>query len=203
MTGVENQETGKPVRDRKRSRAQRLRQRLSETANEGTTTGLEQVFEAKLAAVKTYEHQLATVSDPYARAALQRMIRQERKELLNLTELIGLVEESPEMGRLARTRHRMAYQLKTTTGRDAGFWLGAAAVGVILLPSVREKLRPLAVKTVQGFMELSEQVKGLFSGVKEDLEDLVSEAQFENLKQSIDGAISEEPLKTEGPDKLN
>ncbi|MBP2652733.1 MAG: hypothetical protein H6Q73_302 [Firmicutes bacterium] len=50
--------------------------------------------------------------------------------------------------------------------------------------------------TVQGVIALSEQVKGLFSGVREDIEDLVSEAQFENLKQSIDAGIVEEPIAT-------
>ncbi len=182
-------------RDQGLSRGQRLRRRLAETTNAESTAGLEQIFEAKLAAVNVYEKQLATVTDPYARKTLQHMIRQERQELLRLAELIDLVEAGPELGRMTRARRRFSHQIRTTTGRDASFWLGAAVVGALLLPSVREQIRPLAVKTMHGVMDLSEQVKGLFSGVREDLEDLISEAQFEKLKQSIDASILEdEPL---------
>ncbi|MBP2662088.1 MAG: hypothetical protein H6Q71_36 [Firmicutes bacterium] len=197
MASIENQAMETTPKDRKISRAQRLRERLSETANEDSMIGMEQIFEAKLAAVNTYEKQLASVTDPYARKTLQRMIRQERKELLGLAELIDLVENSPDMGALARSRRRFNHQIKTTTGRDASFWLGAAAVGALLLPGVREQIRPLAVKTVQGVIALSDQVKGLFSGVKEDIEDLVSEAQFEKFKQSIDSGILEESMENE------
>ena len=120
------------------------------------------------------------------------MIYQERQELMRLTELIELVEISPDIGHITRARRRFSHRMKSKTGRDTGFWLGAIAVGALLLPSVRESLRPLAVKTAQGVMDLSEGFKGLFSGMREDLEDIVSEAQFEKLKQSIDTAITEE-----------
>ncbi|MDR3565649.1 MAG: hypothetical protein P4N59_30005 [Negativicutes bacterium] len=199
MVGIENQPTENGPKEQRMSRGQRLRQRLAETANEESTVGLEHIFEAKLAAVNVYEKQLASVTDPYARKTLQYMIRQERQELLRLAELIDLVEISPEMGRITRARRRFGHQVKTTTGRDASFWLGAAVVGALLLPGVREQIRPLAVKTVQGVMDISEQVKGLFGGFREDLEDLVSEAQFEKLKQSIDSSILEDSVQPEMP----
>jgi len=174
---------------------------MAEATDEETLAGLERIFEAKLAAVNVYEKQLASVTDPFARRTLQRMIRQERQELLDLTDLTDLVEAGPDMGNIARARRRFGHRLKMTTGQDAKFWLGALVVGSLLLPGVREKVRPLAVKTVQGIMDLSEQVQGLFSGVKEDIEDLVSEAQFEKFKQSIDDAIGEELPPPAGPDE--
>jgi len=201
VAGIENQPMDNGQREQHVSRGQRLRRRLTETVNQESTAGLEQIFEAKLAAVNVYEKQLTSVTDPYARKTLQQMIRQERQELLRLAELIDLVEAGPEMGRMTRARRRFSHQIKTTTGRDANFWLGAAVVGALLLPSVREQIRPLAVKTVQGVMDLSEQVKGLFSGVREDLEDLVSEAQFEKLKQSIDSSIMEEVSLPDAPNE--
>lgn len=168
-------------------RAQRMREQVRQCSNEETIAGLEQVFEAKLAAIRTYEQRLAAVTDPYARRALQRMICQERKELLHLAELTELVEQSPEMNGLMRTRRRFNHQVKACTGQDMKFWLGAAAVGAVLLPGVREQLRPLAVKVVQGVMGLTEQAQGLFSGMREDMEDLVSEAQFERFTHTFDG----------------
>lgn len=187
----ERPETRSRPRNERRSRGQRMRERIAQTTNVESAEGLDQIFEAKLAAVGTYERKLATITDPYARNVLQDMIRQERRELMQLTELADLVEQSPDMNSFNRARRRLGHQMKMKTGQNPAFWLGTAALGILLLPSVREKIRPLAIKTVQGIMGLSEQAQGLFSGVREDLEDIVSEAQFEQFKQSIDGAIEE------------
>lgn len=185
--------------DPKYNRRQRMRELAMDTGNEETVMGLEQVFEAKLAAIRIYEQKLSTVTDPYARRTLQQMIRKERKELLYLADLTDLVEQSPEMNGLARTRRRFNHEVKMRTGQNLTFWLGAAAVGAVLLPSVREKLRPLAVKMVQGAMGLTDQAQGLFSGMREDIEDLVSEAQFERFRDSLDNEIETGPVKPEGP----
>lgn len=195
----EERENRSRTRSERRSGGQRMRERIAETTNQESSKGLEQIFEAKLAAVRTYESKLASVTDPYARKVLQNMIKQERRELMNLTELADLVDQSPDMGGFTLARRRMGHQLKMRTGQDTTVLFGTAALGMLLLPSVREKLRPLAVKTVEGIMGLSEQAQGLFSGVREDLEDIVSEAKFENFKQSIDGAIEETVTDPNGP----
>ena len=200
MPSIETPHAEMTKKEGRTTRADRLRQRVAETTGEESLVGLEKIFEAKLAAVGVYEQQLASVTDPFARKTLQSMIRQERQELLNLAELTDLVEASPDMGNIARTRRRLSHRLKMSTGQDTKFWLGALMVGTLLLPSVREKFRPLAVRTAQGILELSEQVQGLFSGVKEDIEDLVTEAQFEKLRQSIDDAIAEELPPSAGPE---
>ncbi|SHI77043.1 hypothetical protein [Propionispora hippei] len=187
----ERQEAKAQERYERKSRGQRMRERISETTNVESSESLDQIFEAKLAAVSTYERKLATITDPYARSVLQDMIRQERRELMHLTELADFVEQSPDMNGFTRAHRRMGHRMKMKTGHSPAFWLGTAALGMLLLPSVREKLRPLAIKTVQGIMGLSEQAQGVFSGVREDLEDIVSEAQFEQFKQSIDSAIEE------------
>lgn len=198
-----SQEKAEQSEEKQSGRAKKMRERAMEATNEDTVIGLEQVFEAKLAAIRTYEKRLAMVTDPYARKSIQNMIRKERRELVNLADLTELVEQGPEMNALTRTRRRLNHQVAANTGKDLTFWLGAAVVGAVLLPSVREKLRPLAVKAVQGVMGLSEQAQGLFSGVREDIEDLVSEAQFEKLRDSIDGAIAGETGEPELPTDLN
>ena len=180
----------------KRSRGQLLRSRAMETSCEDTALGLEQVFEAKLTAIRIYEQKLNTISDPYARKALVQMIRKERKELLELAELTDLVEKGPEMNGLMRSKYHFNHEVKMRTGHNVTFWLGAIVVAAALMPSVREKLRPLAVKAVQGVIGLTEQAQGIFSGVREDIEDLVSEAQFERFKDSLDD-IEEETEATD------
>lgn len=108
-------------------------------------------------------------------------------------------KSSPWLYTLTLARRKMAHQLKMRTGQDPTVLFGTVVLGMLLLPSVREKLRPLAVKTVEGIMGLSEQAQGVFSGVREDLEDIVSEAKFENFKSSIDNAIGETEPDPNGP----
>jgi hypothetical protein len=172
-------------------RSQRLKAKAAAVSNEETIAGLEQVFEAKLAAVQSYEQKLSQVTDPYAMKTLRQMIRQERQELMSLAELIELVEISPNIGSVKRLNRQFNHRIKSSTGRTPGFWLTAVLASAVLIPSVRESLRPLALKAIQGVMELGEQAQGLFSGVKEELADLVAEAQFEKFKQSMDDPVDE------------
>jgi len=181
------------------NRSQELRRQALESAGEETLVGLEQVFEAKLAAIGVYEQRLQSMTDPYAKRTLQGMIANERKELLHLTELIELVEQSPDMGTLTRARRQLSHQVKVHTGKTPAFWLGATVLGAVMIPSVRESIRPALVKALQSIMELSEQAQGLFSGAREDLEDLMSEAQFERFKSSIDEGIDEAAVPTPEP----
>lgn len=187
------------AKQRSGSRSKELRRQALESAGEETLVGLEQVFEAKLSAIRVYEQRLQSMTDPYARRTLQGMIANERKELLHLAELIDLVEQSPDMGTLTRARRKISHQVKFRTGRPPAFWLGAAVLGAVMIPSVRESIRPALVKTMQSVMELSEQAQGLFSGVREDFEDLMSEAQFERFKNSIDEAVDEATVPTPEP----
>jgi hypothetical protein len=180
-------QTEEPVAPAKKriSRSSRIRQQALESVNEETVNSLEQVFEAKMAAIRTYEQKMATVTDPYARRSLQYMIQEERNQLLNLADLVEIVEQSPDMGRLGRARKRLTHQMRTTPGRNVTLGLGIAILGVLMLPTVRDTLRPIALRAFQGVMDLSEQAQGLVAGMKEDLEDIVAEAQFEKLKDSM------------------
>lgn len=178
------EEPGTPVKKRN-SRGSRIRQQAMESVNEQTVSSLEQVFEAKMAAIKTYEQKLATVSDPYAQKSLRYMIQEERTQLLNLADLVEIVEQSPDMGRLSRARKRLTHQMRTNPGRSAALGVGIALLGVLMLPTVKDKLRPMVQKAFQGIMDLSEQAQGLAVTMREDIEDIVAEAQFEKMKEAM------------------
>lgn len=191
---VESQsKTGRECRDIERNSAKssQRRQQALAAMNEETVTSLDEVFEAKLNAVRAYEQRLARVADPYARQTLQKMIQAERRQLLNLAELIDIVEESPNMGGFTRATRRMTHRLKTGDGKNALYGLGAIALAAMLIPGVKDALKPLVGKVMSGVNELSEQAQGLISSVKEDMEDMVAEAEFEKLKQAIDHEVAE------------
>lgn len=178
--------------ERRYGQAMRMRQRAMNAGNYDTLTGVEEIFEAKLLAIQSYERKLTTINDPYARKVLMNMIEEERRQLVNMSELAELVEQGPEMNGFKRTGRRLNHLVKTQTGKNLGFWLGAATLGIVLLPTVRDKLRPLAVSAVQGVMGLTEQAQGVLSGIREDIEDLVCEAQFEKYKEAV-SPVNNEP----------
>lgn len=170
------------------------RKQAMETMNEESVAALDEVFTAKLAAVRASEHQLASISDPYAHKALQQMIQEERSQLLNLADLIEMVEQGAESGSFTKARQRMSHRLKSPSNKNFAYGVGVALLGALLFPTLKESLHPVAMKAVQGVKDLSEQAKGLLSSVKEDMEDMVAEAEFEKLKNSIDNAVAEEEL---------
>lgn len=171
------------------NRGRSRRQMALEAVNEESVAALEQIFDEKLAAVRSYERQLSGITDPYARQALQDMVLEERTQLIRLAELIEIVEQGPELGRFARSRRQLEHRLTKGNTKSFAYGAGLAILGMLLFPTVKEGLRPVMEKTVRGFMDLTERAQGLVSSVKEDMEDLVAEAEFERLKQSIDSEI--------------
>ncbi|GMB02235.1 hypothetical protein [Pelosinus sp. IPA-1] len=175
-------------------RGRNRRKQVMETMNEESIVALDEVFTAKLAAVRASEQRMANISDPYARKALQRMIQEERSQLMNLAELIEMVEQNPESGSFARARRQMSHRLKNPSNKNFVYGVGVALLGALLFPTLKESLHPVAMKAMQGVKDLSDQAQGLLSGVREDIEDLVAEAEFEKLKSSIDSAMTGEEL---------
>jgi hypothetical protein len=196
-----NEEREALLENRGRARGRNRRQQAMETMNEESVAALDQVFTAKLEAVRASEQRLASISDPYARKALQQMIQDERKQLLNLAELIEMVEQSPENGAFTRARRQMAHRLKNPSTKSFAYGIGITLLGALLFPTLKDSLHPVAMKAMQGIKDLSEQAQGLLGSVREDMEDLVAEAEFERLKSSIDSEVEdvlgdpEDPLK--------
>ncbi|HEY3366982.1 MAG TPA: DUF5132 domain-containing protein [Symbiobacteriaceae bacterium] len=119
--------------------------------------------------------------------------RRRRRELLR-----ALLEEEEQADSAAFTEAEMVGLLRELRGAQAprplgglmspeqlqGFmWgVGAAALLLMVLPQAKQVLRPFAVSTMKGAMELMDQLKGLMGQAGEGLQDLVAEAQFERMQ---------------------
>ena len=189
-----NEERKARIEPRKNVRGQNRRQQVMDTMNEESVAALDEIFSAKLAALRASEERLTSISDPYGRTALQKMIQEERGQLMSLADLIEMVELIPESGSFTRARRQMSHRLSNPGNKNFAYGVGVALVGAMLFPTLKESLHPVVMKAMQGVKDLSEQAQGLLGGVKEDIEDLVAEAQFEKLKNSIDSAVSEVDL---------
>lgn len=67
--------------------------------------------------------------------------------------------------------------------------VGLALAASVLVPAARRIAKPLAIAGMQGAVVLRDQVKSGVTYLKEEMEDIVAEAQFERLKNSIDQDI--------------
>jgi len=70
----------------------------------------------------------------------------------------------------------------------AGF--GTGVLTTLLFPTVVKSFRPAVVAAVQGMMSVSDQIKETTSSFRENLEDIVSQAQFDRLKNDIDAELA-------------
>ena len=60
--------------------------------------------------------------------------------------------------------------------------VGMVTVGLLLVPSIARAFRPLAVSAVEGAFSVSEEVKNIFADAKEDMDDIFTEAKWEDVK---------------------
>lgn len=67
--------------------------------------------------------------------------------------------------------------------------LGLALAATVLLPVAKAVARPLVTAGVQGVAAVSSTVKNGVTYVREEMEDIVAEAQWERMKQNIDQDI--------------
>lgn len=68
--------------------------------------------------------------------------------------------------------------------------LGIGVLSMALFPQVREKIIPTTDKAMQSVKDLANHLTGVVQNMKEGLEDIASEAKFEDLKQSIEQEIT-------------
>lgn len=124
-------------------------------------------------------------------ALLRALLEEEEHELAEPEEELSAADMAlllRELRRGRRSRPSLG-QLMSSEQLQGFLWgMGAATLLIMLMPTAKEKLRPLAVSTMKGALDLADQVKALFGGAGEDLQDLLAEVQFERLKEAADPA---------------
>lgn len=64
--------------------------------------------------------------------------------------------------------------------------IGLALAASVLLPVVKAVARPMLAAGMQGAVTVGNQVRSGVSYIREEVEDLLAEAQFERMKNQID-----------------
>lgn len=79
-----------------------------------------------------------------------------------------------------------------------GFLLGVAAFNLAV--KYKKPLRKAAVFAASQALTVAEGLKSIAYGVKEEIEDIVAEAQYENMKSSANGHGKEDEAQDAGND---
>lgn len=151
-----------------------------------TATVLMKIEEQLLRNLKNLRRLSEDIDEPQARGTVQRLLRDLRTRQQEVAALRQLLSRYPELGNAARIRQRLNYWLRSSNARSFLWGAGLSLAVLAFLPLAGKNLRPLIVKAVREVIELADKSQELVAGLKESLEDLVSEARFEALKQSLE-----------------
>jgi hypothetical protein len=69
--------------------------------------------------------------------------------------------------------------------------VGLTLAAALLMPVIRQVAQPIAAAGLQSAALVNQQLKSGISYIREEIEDIVAEAQWERLKQSIDRDINQ------------
>ncbi len=71
--------------------------------------------------------------------------------------------------------------------------IGIGILGTMLTPLVRQRFKPAADAVTGGLSALGESAKKWSEVAKEEVQDIVAEAQFERMRRTIDRDIEQPP----------
>lgn len=76
--------------------------------------------------------------------------------------------------------------LRTPQARGFGLGVGVALLGILMLPTARRAVRPLAKGVVKGVLGLAEGAARIVAEAREELQDIVTEVQWERAQEALD-----------------
>ena len=82
--------------------------------------------------------------------------------------------------------NRLSNLLQSREAKGFGLGVGAAVLGFLFWPVIKRSARPVTKVVVAGAMAAGDRVRTAVAELKEGLEDVVAEAQFERMKESME-----------------
>lgn len=132
-----------------------------------------------LESVRDVENRVNSISDPQVREAVGAIIREARDEGLSLDQVIRRLNDGVVTG----WGRRVGDWFGSSQGRGFIWGIGATVVAAMLFPVTRKGLRNIAVKTMEGTMDMADQARAAFGRTKEGFEDMIAEANFHGMQE--------------------
>ena len=137
----------------------------------------------ELQAVQDIENRLGRMRNPETRRLVRELLEEARRKGMTTADLVQSMA-----GSRRTVRERLSALLFDPHNRFP-LGVGAALLGLLLIPSARESVRPLARKAIEGVMNLSEKTQTVIAKAQEDLSDIVAEAQFSRIANSVQQSV--------------
>lgn len=127
----------------------------------------------ELKAMQAMENRHGGARDPQVRELAREIVLEAKRNHMSLNEVMYALKGPGWKERLG-------------TLPGGGLTLGLAALAaILLLPGAGSKLRGMTGKIIEEAMELSEKAQTLVEKAREEVEDIVAEAQFKRFKDAL------------------
>lgn len=149
---------------------------------------LRKQLQNELQAINKINRQIGQVSDPQVRQMVYELLQESRQQGISVQELLDSLNMNnygSQMGFGSSLMDTIAGPFRNIDRRSFSYGVGAALLGLTVLPTLGKSLRPLASKTMEEFMGVFDNAQGMFSQAREELEDIVAEANFNKMKNSM------------------
>jgi len=138
----------------------------------------------ELKAVRAIENRTRRPRSPEVRELMREIIDLAGEQGMSVDELYGVF---PRLGRPS-PGERVAGFFQSR----GGLMVLLALLALLAVPSSRQKISSLLQKIIAEAGDLTGQLKGFFARLGEGIEDIIAEAQFERIKESVENIVSEE-----------
>lgn len=151
-----------------------------------TLQNIREDLKKELEAIRAIENKTASITDPYVKEIASSVVTQAREQGVSLDEVLTRLDR--QGGQKENLRQRASKMLNVGQRKGFLYGAGAAILAAMLYPSAKQSLHLLAVKTMEGGMDLADRTKSLVSRAKDGFEDIVTEANLRNFQgESTDG----------------
>ncbi len=131
--------------------------------------------------------------DPRLRQMVYELLQETRQQGMGVPDLVQSLQAGNGAEGYGGFFNRLTAPVKTIDRRSFGWGVGASLLGLLFLPSLGKSMRGLARKAVEETIEVTDRAQGFFTQAKEEFEDIVSEANFNRLKDSVSRMTQEKP----------
>ena len=158
----------------------------------------------ELEGVNRVNQRMAQVRDPQVRLMLQEILQEAWQMGMDTPELMQSISNTNNMNPYnnmprqgASVSDRVSGFFRGLDRRSFGLGAGAGLLGLLFFPSLTKSFRPMVRKAMEEAMDVSQRAQGVFARAKEEFDDIVAEAGFNKMKESVekqmDGAEENEP----------
>lgn len=157
---------------------------------------LRKQLQRELQAINRINQRMAQVRDPQVRIMLQEILSEAWQKGMDIPDIMQSLS-----GNNIQPSGNMQYPGGSLSDRLGGFFrgfdrrsfgwgAGVGLLGLLFIPSLTKALRPMVRKAMEEAMDVSQRAQGVVSRAKEEFEDIVAEASFNKMKESLEEDIA-------------